>query len=67
MTRIILASNSAFRAQLLTNAGIEFDKKPANINEREVETPLLEAGIDPAGIAEILAIAKANSISNNMV
>ena len=63
MTRIILASNSAFRAQLLTNAGIEFDKKPANINEREVETPLLEAGIDPAGIAEILAIAKANSIS----
>ena len=63
MNQIILASKSIFRANLLTNAGVLFETAPANINEREVEEPLLAAEVDAAGIAEILAIAKATSVS----
>lgn len=60
---IILASKSSYRAQLMTNAGISFQVKTARIDEREVETPLLESGLSASDIAEVLAIAKATDVS----
>lgn len=63
MTPIILASASPFRAQMLRNAAIEFRAERANINERAVEAPLVEACFAPDAIAEMLAIAKAQDVS----
>jgi septum formation protein len=61
--KLVLASKSPFRAQLLQNAGLEFAAEPARIDERSVEQPLVEADLPPADIAEILAIAKADDVS----
>ncbi|MDJ0614328.1 MAG: Maf-like protein [Rhizobiaceae bacterium] len=63
MTEIVLASKSQYRAELLTNAGVEFATESANIDEREVEAPLIEADLGGADIAEVLAIAKAMDVS----
>ena len=64
MSQIILASQSKFRATLLQNAGIRFTQVSAQIDEREVEAPLLEAGLTGSDIAEVLGIAKATEVSN---
>jgi septum formation protein len=63
MTRLILASKSAARMQLLKNAGIEFEVMPAPLDERAVEGPLIAAGRNPAEIALALAEAKALAVS----
>ncbi|MGI9351607.1 MAG: Maf-like protein [Rhizobiaceae bacterium] len=63
MTQIILASKSTHRAQLLDNAGIRFETCSAEIDEREVEKPLLEAELGGSDIAEVLAISKATHVS----
>lgn len=63
MNDIILASKSKFRAQLLKNAGVKFTQQTADINEREIEEPLVTANMPPKDIAEILAIAKAQNVS----
>ena len=60
---LVLASKSPFRSQLLQYAGLKFSIEEANIDEREVEKPLLETGATPSDIAEILAIAKALDVS----
>lgn len=60
---LVLASASTFRSALLNNAGLEFEAVAAKIDERAVEQPLLEAGLPPADIAEVLAIAKAEDVS----
>lgn len=60
---LVLASTSASRRALMENAGLEFSAVAANIDEREVEKPLLAAGMGPAGIALGLARAKALSVS----
>lgn len=63
MTQIILASKSKHRATLLSNAGIAFEASSADIDEREIEKPLLEAGLDGQDVAEVLAISKATNVS----
>ena len=63
MTKIILASKSKHRQELLKNAGVKFSAQAADIDEREIETPLIQAGLGGEDIAEILAIAKATEIS----
>ena len=63
MNQIILASKSQYRAELLTNAGVAFSAESANIDEREVEAPLIEAEMGGADVAEVLAIAKAMDVS----
>lgn len=63
MTDIILASKSVHRQTLLKNAGVDFIAQSADINEREVETPLIKAGLGGEDVAEVLAIAKATEIS----
>lgn len=65
MTDIILASKSAHRQELLKNAGVTFDAVTADINEREIEKPLLEANLGGEDIAEVLAIAKAIEVSKS--
>ncbi len=63
--RLILASQSAGRAALLKGAGLDFAALPADIDERAVEATLRagESVVEPADIAEVLAIAKAEQIS----
>ncbi|MEM7288942.1 MAG: Maf-like protein [Pseudomonadota bacterium] len=63
MVDIILASKSVYRSNLLSNAGVSFSTQAAEINEREVEAPLLQAGLGGADVAEVLAIAKATHVS----
>lgn len=63
--KLILASRSPFRAALLKNAGLEFSTENADIDERTVEAPLYETGATPEDVAEVLAEAKAISVSEN--
>lgn len=63
MSELILASKSPVRAKILENAGLRFLVISAQIDERSVEAPLLKAGSNPADIAQILALAKAEDVS----
>lgn len=60
---LVLASGSKIRADLLKNAGLEIEIDPANIDERAVEAPLIEADFPPEDLASVLAEAKANDVS----
>jgi len=57
---IVLASKSASRRTMLGAAGVEFEARPAAIDERALEASLVEA--DPASVALALAEAKALSV-----
>jgi septum formation protein len=63
--RIILASASAARRDMLQRAGIVFEVEPARIDERAVQDVLTadNSDVDPADIAELLAEAKARDVS----
>lgn len=61
--RIILASGSPFRRELLENAGVAFDVVRPEIDERAVEAPLKSSGATPEEVAQILAEAKATEVS----
>ncbi|WP_341760264.1 Maf family protein [Candidatus Endowatersipora endosymbiont of Watersipora subatra] len=63
MNRIILASLSPFRAQILHDAGLIFTQNPARLHEREIDLPLKKAGLLPKDRAIILAQAKAVEVS----
>lgn len=67
MANIILASKSTFRASLLKNAGIKFGQVAAEIDERSIEQPLIDAGNAPTDIAEMLAVAKASHVSESHI
>lgn len=60
---LVLASGSKIRAELMRNGGLTIDVDPANVDERAVEAPLLEAGFPPEDLASVLAEAKANDVS----
>lgn len=60
---LLLASTSPFRAAILKNAGVAFHAEGAEIDERCVEAPLLEADATPEDIAAVLAEAKAQDVS----
>lgn len=64
MTRIILASKSAGRRQMLENVGLVFDSIPANIDERAIEKQWQQTGSENAEIALELGKEKALSVSN---
>ena len=57
---IVLASKSASRRTMLGAAGVEFELRPAAIDERALEAELGDA--DPATVARALAEAKALSV-----
>jgi septum formation protein len=58
---LILASKSAGRRQVLAQAGIPFELRPANIDERAIEASLGPVGADL--VAAALARAKAAAVS----
>jgi septum formation protein len=60
---LILASGSSTRAAILRNAGIPFTVRPAAVDERAVEAPLVARGCTPKEIALALAEAKATAVS----
>lgn len=61
---LILASKSPFRAELLNNAGIDFEAHGAELDERMLEAPLVDSGASPEDVALVLAEAKANDVSS---
>lgn len=61
---LILASSSPFRAAILRNAGLAIETERSEVDERAIEAPLLEAGLDAADIAQVLAEAKAGDVSS---
>jgi septum formation protein len=61
--QIVLASSSPFRKAMLANAGLDFLSERPEIDERAVEAPLQDSGIAPEDVALVLAIAKANDVS----
>lgn len=60
---LILASASQIRADLLRNAGIEFDIIPARIDEEMIRASLEAEGASPRDLADALAEFKARKIS----
>jgi septum formation protein len=63
MTQIILASTSPFRLKMLRDAGVKVDAVASDIDERAVDATLEGTGVTPAEVADILAEAKAVSVS----
>ena len=60
---IVLASKSASRRAMLSAAGVEFEARPAAIDERALEAQM--EGADPDEVALALAEAKALSVEGN--
>jgi len=59
---LVLASASPFRRMLLENAGIAFQAKAADIDERAIESEVERQGSSPEEVALILAEAKARNV-----
>ncbi len=59
---LVLASASPFRRMLLENAGIAFQAKAADIDERAIEGQVERQGSSPEEVALILAEAKARNV-----
>lgn len=65
-SRLILASGSPFRRQMLEAAGLVFDVIPASIDERALENRLTNCGkvVRASEVALALSLAKAEAVSN---
>ena len=63
MHKIILASNSKVRKEILEKNGIKCDVQPSNIDENPVKESLLKEGASPEFISKNLAELKANKVS----
>ena len=61
---LVLASKSDVRGKILAAAGLRFDIKPAQIDERAVEASAGAA--DAAAVARFLARAKANTVAHTV-
>jgi septum formation protein len=61
--KLILASGSPFRKQLMEAAGLVFAAEPARIDEREIEAPLVAGGASAEDVAAALAKAKAEDVA----
>ncbi|ACK51460.1 Maf family protein [Methylocella silvestris BL2] len=60
---LLLASKSASRAALLRAVGIPFEARDSALDERAVETPLLQGGAGAGEIAQTLAREKALAVA----
>ena len=63
--RIILASRSGARAEMLASAGLVFDACPADLDETAVKDSMLAEGNAPVSIARTLAGRKALQVSTD--
>jgi septum formation protein len=61
---LVLASKSPARAQLLRNAGLQFDTASPGVDEEAVKAAMLDDGAGPREIADALAELKAIRVSN---
>ncbi|MDK1387376.1 Maf-like protein [Sinorhizobium sp. 8-89] len=64
-TALVLASASPFRRALLENAGLTFQARAANVDERALEQPLEASGASPSDVALELAEAKARDVARH--
>ncbi len=64
INKIILASKSQVRKEMLEKNGFQCEVNPANIDEENVKQSLLKEGLTPHLISKNLAELKANKISN---
>ena len=62
---IVLASNSASRKAMLEAAGVAFEARSADVDERALEAEM--DGAEPAEVAQALAAAKAAAVSDSRV
>ena len=62
---IVLASNSASRKAMLEAAGVAFEARAADVDERALEAEM--EGAEPAEVAQALAAAKAAAVSDSRV
>lgn len=60
---LVLASGSQTRADMLKNAGIEFEIDPARVDEGAIKQALVADGASPRDIADALADLKARSVA----
>ena len=63
--KLILASRSSTRAELLRRAGLEIDAVPARIDEGAIKSALMAADAHPRDIADALAEGKARKVSGS--
>lgn len=63
MTPVVLASQSAARAALLTGAGVRFEATSAQVDEAAVKARLTAKAVGPREIATALAAEKAMAVS----
>jgi len=63
VSELILASASAIRAQMLTNAGVKFTVIKARTDEDSVKAAMINEGAKPDEIADALAELKARRVS----
>ncbi|MEY4238189.1 MAG: hypothetical protein RL339_790 [Pseudomonadota bacterium] len=63
MTILVLASQSASRRAMLTEAGVPFTARPAAVDERAIEAEM--GGAAPGEVALALARAKALAVARN--
>lgn len=61
--RLLLASQSQARQQMLTAAGVAFETVSAPLDEEEAKAGLAAAGFEPRDTAEMLAELKAKSVA----
>jgi septum formation protein len=63
--KLVLASGSRSRRQMLEAAGLTFTVAPADLDERAVRETLSanDTTVEPADVAEVLARAKAETVS----
>lgn len=60
---IVLASTSEIRAQLLRNACVPFEAKPARVDESSVKSALMAEGASARDVADALADLKAAKLA----
>lgn len=63
--KIILASGSAIRREILTNAGLDFEVIVKPVDESAIKDALLEENVAKKDIADALAEAKSLRVSRN--
>ena len=63
MSRLILASGSAIRREIMTGAGLDFEVISKPVDEAAIKAAMLEAGAKPREISDALAEAKALRVS----
>ena len=66
LNKIILASKSKVRKDILDNSNIESDVEPSNVDEDVVKLSLLKENASPEIISKSLAELKANKVSIKM-